>query len=34
MPSKAVCVLNGEIVKGTLYFEQEVSFFIKENIFN
>lgn len=25
MPNKAVCVLNGEIVKGTLYFSQEVS---------
>ncbi|XP_022913215.1 superoxide dismutase [Cu-Zn]-like [Onthophagus taurus] len=23
MPSKAVCVLNGEIVKGTLFFEQQ-----------
>ncbi|KAF5273446.1 hypothetical protein FQA39_LY07463 [Lamprigera yunnana] len=23
MPTKAVCVLNGEVVKGTLYFDQE-----------
>ena len=23
MPTKAVCVLNGEVVKGTVFFEQE-----------
>lgn len=25
MPVKAVCVLNGEQVKGTIYFEQQVN---------
>lgn len=31
MPQKAVCVLNGEVVKGTLFFDQNVSFVLCNN---
>jgi hypothetical protein len=31
MPVKAVCVLNGEVVKGTLFFDQDVSFLLSNS---